>query len=166
MSKTFDVIYLGVLTQIDVNEGDNISGNATALRGLTFGSLSNPLANSLQTLSEVGSVGDNYDTNNNAANDQFSVDGTTYTFDGIAVYQSTVTFTDGTSISYNIRIGQTTTGQTYILPNPIGGEAEQAALADKPIASVTLNEVVAKAAVLAAARIANVFTNGVVDGTS
>ncbi|MEC9198362.1 MAG: Hint domain-containing protein [Pseudomonadota bacterium] len=166
MSKTFDVIYLGVLTQIDVNEGDNISGNATALRGLTFGSLGNPLANSLQTLSEVGNVGDNYDTNNNAANDQFSVNGATYTFDGIAVYQSTVTFTDGTSISYNIRIGQTTTGQTYILPNPIGGEAEQAALAEKPIASVTLNEVVANEAVMAADRIDNGFTNGVVDGTS
>jgi hypothetical protein len=133
---------------------------------MTFGDMDSPLANSLETLSMVGEVGTTYDTNNNLANDQFSVDGATYTFDGIAVYQSTVTFTDGTSISYDIRIAQTTTGQTYILPNPIGSEVEQAELTDKPIASVTLNEVAGNDYVMAADRIDNGFTNGMVDGTN
>lgn len=166
MATTFDVISLGVLTAIDNVEGDNNSENAAALVGQTFGSQSAPLAASILTLNMVGNVGENYDTNNNSFNDQFTVGGNTYTFDGIAVYSSTVTFTDGTSVTYNIRIGQAINGQTFILPNPSGGEAEQALISSKPIASVTFNSLVSSDAVMASDRIDNAFTNAVVDGTT
>ncbi len=166
MPTTFDVIYLGVAGSIDVNEGGTIAGEASTLVGNSYGSSGAPLAANIMTLSMVGNVGANYHTDNNFANDQFSVNGTTYTYDAIAVYTSTVTFTDGTSISYNVRIAQTTTGELFILPNPTGGEVEQAQLNTKPIESVTFNSVAANDANMAADRIDNGFTNAVIDGTS
>lgn len=165
MSTTFDVIYLGVAGSIDPNEGGTIADNAASLVGNSYGSSGAPLAASIMTLSMVGNVGENYDTDNNFANDQFSVNGTTYTYDAIALYTSTVTFTDGSSITYNIRIAQTTTGELFILPNPTGGEAEQELLSTKPIESVTFNSLFANDANMAADRIDNGFTNAVVDGT-
>lgn len=165
MPTTFDVIYLGVVASIDVNEGDNLAENVSSLLGNTYGSAGAPLAGSLMTLSMVGNVGSEYRTDNNLFADQFSVDGTTYTFDAIAVLSSTVVFTDGSSITYNIRIAQTTTGELFILPNPDGGEAEQELLNTKAIESVTFNSVLANDAVMTASRVDNGFTNEVVDGT-
>ena len=79
MATTFDVIYLGVLSDIDTVSRDAVAENASALEGLTIGSETDPLYDRVQTLSPGstgytgGSTADAYDQDE--ANETFSIDG-------------------------------------------------------------------------------------------
>lgn len=138
MATTFEVIFLGISgIDIDPTEGNTSSEDMGLLVGSTFGAPGDPLYGNVQTLSPVGSPGSTYDTSNNA--NQFSVDGTTYTFDGWGVYNITITYADGTTATAVGKIAQTTTGELYLVPDVPGLEANQALFEAKPIQSITLN---------------------------
>lgn len=164
MATTFNVIFLGTsAVDIDPTEGNTSSENMAALVGTTFGSFGTPLYDNVQTLSPVGSPGVSYDSNNNP--DQFSVNGTTYRFDGWGVYNATVTYADGTSATVLAKIAQTTTGQLYLTPDIPGQEANQALFEAKPIQSLTLNSTGSQGTGMTADRLSGNFLEPV-DGTT
>ena len=164
MATTFNVIFLGVSAiDIDPTEGNTSSENMAGLVGTTYGSFGSPLYDNVQTLSPVGSPGATYDSNNNP--DQFSVDGTTYVFDGWGVYNATVTYADGTSATVLAKIAQTTTGELYLTPDIPGQEANQALFEAKPIQSLTLNSTGSQGTGMSSDRLSGNFVEPV-DGTA
>ena len=164
MPTTFNVIFLGVSAiDIDPTEGNTSSENMGLLVGSTFGSAGGPLYDNVQTLSPVGSPGPTYESNNNP--DQFSVDGTTYRFDGWGVYNVTITYSDGTTATAVAKIAQTTTGELFLTPEIPGQEANQALFEAKPILSLTLNSTGPQGSGMTADRLAGDFIEPV-DGTA
>jgi hypothetical protein len=142
MPTTFKVISLGKQARIDSKEGDFTAEKADKLVGESFGSADAPLFDQVQTLSEVDASGGNadaYDMNNKDSNDTFSIDGgKAQTFDATAVYNATLTYSDGTTATFTAVIFQDTKGNTYLAPE-FSQNADQSALAAKPIQSMSLD---------------------------
>lgn len=66
MATTYEVIFLGNLSKIDILEGNELAENASAILG-TYGTSTAPLSGQVRTLSSNSlSLDDNtaYDTNN------------------------------------------------------------------------------------------------------
>ncbi|MBT8152589.1 Hint domain-containing protein [Epibacterium ulvae] len=141
MATTFQVIYLGNLPDIDSDEGNWIAESADDLVGLEFGSVNEPLAGSTATWSQVGGSDNTYDMNNDSDSDQFSINGgDAQTFDGIAVYNATITYTDGTTENITASVAQDANGESYLTPE-FYDNADQAALEAKMIQSISLDSV-------------------------
>jgi len=138
MPTTFSAISLGILADIDTTEGNNISENAAALVGMTFGGVGDSLVNDFVTISSVGNPGSFYDMDN-SPNDRFSVDGgAAQTFDGTAIYNATITYIDGTTQTYTAVLFQDTAGNTYLAPE-FSANADQTSLEAGAIRSITLD---------------------------
>jgi len=147
MPTTFDVFYLGTSgTFIDPTEGNSNAENAALLNGQTFGTSGTPLSGQVQEFSPGttgfgGGTTTAYDMDNNNANDTFSLDGgADQTFDGLSVYNATITYLDGTTASITAVVFQDTAGNLYLAPE-MSANADQAALEAMPIQSLTLNSV-------------------------
>ncbi|MGH1412715.1 MAG: Hint domain-containing protein [Pelagimonas sp.] len=157
MATTFKVFYLGTGPEIDPVEGNATAENASALVGNTYGSIGDPLVNHIQTLAPAGAgysggVFDGYDDDNFVSNDQFSIDGgAAQTFDGITVYNATITYTDGTTDAITAVLVQDTAGKIYLAPE-ISANTDQAALEAGPIRSLTIDSVLLDTANFAASR--------------
>ncbi len=168
MATTFDVLYLGTAASIDATEGDTISDNAGFLVGSTFGSSGDPLYGNVQTLSPGGTAGGTagvYDTDNLSSNDTFKIDGgSDQTFDGVAVYNATITYADGTTATITAVIAQDTSGNLYLVPET-SYNTDQVALEAKPIESLTFDSLSSNTGNLSADRYAGSFAT-VVDGSS
>ena len=166
MATTFNVFYLGVQAIIDPSEGNDIAENASALVGLTFGSVNDALANHIQTLSPgsvrfdgaepdtfryfglirvpgAGSSAEDravYNQNNNIRGETFKINnGADQVFDASATYFATITYVDGTSAQITAVLFQDTAGRTYLAPE-ISANSDQLALEAKAIRSLTLNQ--------------------------
>lgn len=144
MPTTFFVIPLGVQTIIDPTEGNDTAEDADLLEGLVVGDAANPLFRDFQTFSP-GSTGfsagtsSSYDQDANEAVETFSIDGgPEQTFDGTAVYNATITYTDGTTATITAVIFQDTAGNTYLAPE-FSPNSDQTALEAAPIQSIELN---------------------------
>ncbi len=148
MPTTFNVIFLGTTGnfRLDPTEGNNTVENAPSLQGATAGSAANPLSERIVEFSP-GSTGfglgnsSAYDTNNNAVGggETFRIDGgPDQTFDASVVYNSTITYTDGTTASISAVIFQDTAGRVYLAPE-ITANSDQLALDAKPIQSISLD---------------------------
>lgn len=138
MSTTFSAISLGQLADIDTIEGNNVAENANALVGQTFGGPGDALFNHFVTVSPVGNVGSYYDMDNNP-DDQFSIDGNPpQTFDGTALYNATLTYSDGTTAQITAVLVQDVDGNAYLFPE-YANNADQAALEAGPIQSLSLD---------------------------
>ncbi len=146
MATTFEVLYLGTAPEIDTVEGNVVSENDGALVGMTFGSAGDPLAFGAQrTFSPVdysGGTADMYDIDNTLSNDTFSIDGgPAQTFDGLAVYNATITYTDGTPpATITATVFQDTAGNIYLAPEIAAG-ADYSAMIAAPIESITLDSI-------------------------
>ena len=146
MATTFEVLYLGTGPEIDTTEGNVLAENASALVGNTYGSASTPLGfNAQHTLSPVdysGGTTDMYDIDNTLSNDTFSIDGgPAQTFDGLAVYNATLTYTDGTpSATITAVVFQDTAGNLYLAPES-SANADYTAMTAAPIESITLDSI-------------------------
>lgn len=144
MATTFNVISLGVQTLIDPTEGNTISENASKLVGLTFGNVRDPLWENVQSFSPgtnsyTRGTNTAYDTNNNTASENFRINGgPNQVFDGTAIYNATITYTDGTTAQISAVLFQDTKGNTYLAPE-YSANADQTALTAKPIQSMKLN---------------------------
>lgn len=146
MATTFEVLYLGTGPEIDTVEGDVDSENARVLVGTTFGSAADPLGFGAQkTFSPVDFSGGSstmYDIDNNLSNDTFSIDGgPAQTFDGLAVYNATITYTDGTPpATITATVFQDTAGNIYLAPET-STNADYTAMIAAPIQSITLDSI-------------------------
>jgi hypothetical protein len=92
--------------------------------------------------------------------------GADQTIDGLAVYNATITYTDGTTATITAVVAQDTAGNLYLVPESTYN-ADQAALEVKPIRSLTMDSVSSNTTSLAANRYAANFntSDGIVDGT-
>ena len=144
MPTTFTVFSLGVRPSIDPIEGNNTADSAAVLEGQTFGSPGNALLNQAATLTPISFSGGNaiaYDMNNLVSNDTFSINGgPPQTFDGVAIYNATITYIDGSTESITAVVFQDTADNTYWAPE-INFNTDQAAMEALPIRSLTLGRV-------------------------
>lgn len=141
MATTFNVISLGIQTEIDTVEGNSTAENSSALVGMTFGDSNAPLHQQVKTFSQYSSWKSNYLIDGTQRVDQFTIDGgSPQTFDGLTVYNATLTYADGTTEDITAVVAQSTTGETYLVPE-MSQNSDQDALEAKPIASLTLNSV-------------------------
>ncbi|MFY0595476.1 MAG: Hint domain-containing protein [Cognatishimia sp.] len=133
---------LGRNDSIDTVEGNSRAENASNLVGREFGSEDSPLSQDVQRFeaeSYSGGSRSAYDQNNSNSNDRFSIDGgAPQTFDGVAVYRATITYTDGSTATISAVVFQDTNGNTYLAPE-ITDNSDQAALEAGPITSITLD---------------------------
>lgn len=173
MATTFNVFSLGTGPLIDPTEGNQTSENASALVGMTFGSVGNPLYGAAQTFSP-GTTGfasgstTAYDSNNTGTTDTFRINGgANQTMDGVTLYSATITYANGTTATIGAIIIQDTAGNLYLMPQ-LTQNASQTAMEAGAIRSLTINSVTTNAADLAADRLVGnyVLPNGAVDGTS
>lgn len=172
MATTFDVFYLGTGPSIDPTEGDSVSENASVLVGLTYGTSSDPLVNHIGSFSP-GSTGysggdaTRYDTDNNLSNDTFRIDGgADQVVDGLAIYNATITYVDGTTATITSVVVQDAAGNLYLVPETTYN-SDQAALEAAPIRSLTLDSVASNNTSLTADRYAATYdtSDWTVDGT-
>ncbi len=146
MPTSFDVVFLGNLADIDTVEGNFTAENAAALVGLTIGDASNSLLSNFQTLTP-GSVpydsdGNTYYDMNDPTPETFRINGgPNQQFDGVAVYNATLTYFDGSTATISAVVFQDTAGNAYLAPE-INNNADQSALEAGPLLSITLNSVI------------------------
>lgn len=176
MATTFNVFYLGSVAEIDPTEGNSVSEDASTLVGTSFGTASAPLSSNIQSLSP-GSTGytrgaatTGYDTDNTSANETFALDGgAEQTLDGVAEYNATLTYADGsTSGAITVVIFQDSSGNLYLAPEVSAG-TDQTALEADAIRSVNLTSLADNTFnELEGDRQVGLFVEqaGIVDGTS
>ncbi len=145
MSTSFEVIFIGNLRDIDPVEGNTrVSQGAVNSWLGTYGSLANPLSETAIRDFAPGSTGFGggsagvYDTDNNASNDTFTIDGVEKTHDATMLFNATITFKDGTTGTVSAVLSQDTNGDVYLMPE-FANNADAAVLGSGPIASITLN---------------------------
>jgi hypothetical protein len=132
MPTTFTVISLGMQNDIDTIEGNSLAESAINLNGLTFGGIGSPLFEDAVTFSPgsggfKGGTGTAYDQDNAPA-ERFQINGgANQTFDSAAIYNATITYTDGSTATITAVIFQDTAGNTYWAPE-FSSNADQAAL--------------------------------------
>ena len=143
MPTTFEVIYLGTLSQIDTSQGDETAESASAILG-SYGSAAAPLYSQIRTLSAVDLSEDansSYDFDNGGGYDTFRINGgSIQSFDGAARYNITLTYIDGTTANVRAYVMQDTAGRSYLVPE-LSYNSDQAQLEAKPIESLTLTSV-------------------------
>lgn len=146
MPNIWNALYLGIQPLIDPTEGNALSENAGALTGLTFGGVGDALADQTVEITAINTDGDNaLDSNNNTVHDLMSFDiGAgieTHEHDGVAVYNATVTYIDGTTGTISAVIVQDTAGHTFLAPER-SDNGDTATLESLPIRSLTLNSLI------------------------
>ncbi|MCB2117443.1 MAG: Hint domain-containing protein [Rhodobacteraceae bacterium] len=146
--------------------------NASLFVGQSYGTAGSPLYSRVTSVTTIdnGGTAAALDTNNSVSNDQFSTNigaGTqTFTYDGLTVYNATITYADGTTATVTAVIAQSTTGELFLAPE-IAPNPDTTAYEAKPIVSITLNSVNSSTNTnFAADRQVTGWDNGVVDGTS
>ncbi|PFG62702.1 Ca2+-binding RTX toxin-like protein [Thioclava sp. ES.031] len=180
MATTFNWIYLGVPTDrngttryLDPQEGNSSMENYDLLRNATAGSSTDPLFSRITqaTLIDNGGASGVLDTNNNISNDTIRTDigdgqgVRDFTYDGLVVYNTTITYTDGTTANVQSVVVQTTTGEVFLAPE-LSNDATTAAYEAKPIESMSFGSAAAfENTNLAQDRYVTGFDDGYVDGT-
>lgn len=138
----WNAIYLGNAADIDTDEASIATETPGSLLG-TFGSSGAPLADNIVDVVVDDADGD---TNINTDNDAFDdpepmlIDGVSHVLDSGAVYNATITYTDGTTATITAVILQTTDGNLYLAPE-MSDNADKAAMEAKAIESLTLDSV-------------------------
>ena len=173
MPTTFNAIYLGSsATQLDPTEGNTSAENAGSFVGQTFGSGGDPLLTHVVSVStnDLGGTSGALDQNNSSSNDTFTTDlgsgTTTQIFDATAIYNATITYTDGTTATVTAVIVQDTAGNLFLFPETTNN-GDTAAYEAQAIESITLNSVSGSSYSGATAnRYLTGFDDGVVDGTA
>ncbi len=143
----YQVIYLDWFgTDLDPTETggtfSSFSENGNLINGATYGSSGNPLSANIVTMFAGTGNGDGqYDGDNTVSNETFTISnnpGTTFTFDGSAVYNNTiVTYEDGTTATVSAVVFQSTSGDLFLAPE-FSNNADTSVYTAQPITSIQL----------------------------
>lgn len=172
MPTTFNAIFLGnIATQIDPTENNYVAENADQLVGQTFGSAADPLFTHIVsvTANDLGGGSGYLNQNQSESSDTITVDlgsgPVTNVYDAVAVYNTTVTYADGSTATVSAIVMQDTVGNLFLAPE-VTDNADTAAYEAMAIRSLTLTSLVAdETAGLSTDRDLTGFDNGIVDGT-
>ncbi|MFD0860373.1 Hint domain-containing protein [Roseovarius aquimarinus] len=173
MPTTFNWIYLGKETEsLDPTEGNSNAENAALFVGRSYGTAGDPLYQRITSVTtvDIGGASGALDMDNNVTNDAFSTDiggGTqTFVFDGLTVFNATITFANGSTQVITAVLAQSTTNELFLAPE-FTNNADVGILESTPIVSITLNSVSNSTNTnLGADRILQGWDNAVVDGTA
>ncbi|MBV0912184.1 Hint domain-containing protein [Anianabacter salinae] len=172
MPTTFNWIHLGnSATALDPTEGNSNAENAALFENQTYGTPGDPLYQHITSVTTIDNGGSAtaLDMNNDTTNDEFTTDiGSgvqTFTFDGLTVFNATITYANGTTATVSAVIAQSTSGELFLAPE-ISANADLTAYEAGPIVSITLDEVVSSTNTnLGADRAQQGWDDGVIDGT-
>jgi hypothetical protein len=173
MPTTFNAIFLGNTGtfNIDPTEGNAISENAIDLVGQTNGSPADPLFERIVTVTALDRAGQagSLDTNR-VGTDQvlYTLPGAgsqqVATFEGLGVYDATVTFFDGSTGNVSAVVFQDEARNLFLAPE-ITANADSAIFQSGPIVSMRLNGLISNSGNLTADRGAANFITCFVAGT-
>ncbi|WP_428651131.1 beta strand repeat-containing protein, partial [Roseibium sp.] len=137
----YSLIRLGSMADIDSDESNSVSENASNLLG-SYGGVGSPLYDQVVevTANDANNDGILADNDYNGTAETFTINGSNYALDSTQVYDATVTFTDGTSGTFTAVVIQLTNGEVYLAPE-YQSNADSALLASKPIESISLDNV-------------------------
>ncbi len=147
MPTAWNTLYLRQNAIIDPTEGNTVAENAGALVGRTFGGANDKLFDEhvLVSTTNVGGAPGQLEQDNSVAGDTVTFDlgsgAVTTTFDAVVQYNATITYTDGSTWTGEVRIIEDALGSTFLVPNTSNNSAQQALVAN-PIQSLTLNSVI------------------------
>ncbi|WCR09421.1 Hint domain-containing protein [Paracoccus stylophorae] len=174
MPTTWNAIYLGNFSPpLDPTEGNSVSENAAMAIGVTAGGTEDPLFQRIVSVTAVDNSGRSgaLDTNLNPGNPdrvQYDLgDGSgprNEIFDGIAVYDATVTFADGSEGTVTAVIFQDDAGNAFLAPE-LGNNDDAQLYQSKPIVSLRIDGLVTNQTDLGANRNASDFITCFVAGT-
>ncbi|AQS47730.1 hypothetical protein BMG03_07905 [Thioclava nitratireducens] len=179
MATTFNWIYLGQVVDqngtpfdLDPDESNWKVENSRVLEGMTIGDSTDPLFSNITeaTLIDNGGASGALDTRNATSNDTIRTDigngVSNFTFDSLVIYETTLTYTDGTTARVQSVLVQTNSGHLFLAPE-MSNDATTAAYEAKPIQSMAIGRVISDdGANLAQDRYVTGFDDGYVDGTS
>lgn len=136
---TFDAIYLGVYAELDTNEANMTVEQASTLVGTTFGGHGDPLWDKVTeiTLEDADSSGSTLEDDMGQSAEDMTMGGVSASLDAALIYNVTITYTDGTSASSALVMGQDDMGRLFMLPFSSG----TGALDDGYIRSIRLDSV-------------------------
>lgn len=139
---TFEVFYLGTMSDLDPDESDFTTDNAEDLVGQVYGSQQAPLWKEVSQLTAEDANDDGYiDTNDDTLTaENLTFDGVTTTLDSVTEYGVTITYTDGTTATTLMNLLQDSDGRVFLAPF-YAGASENDVLDDQPIASISLDYV-------------------------
>ncbi|MCT4332423.1 Hint domain-containing protein [Paracoccus sp. YLB-12] len=176
MPTTFNAFYLGNggAFTIDPTEGNAVSENAIDLVGLTNGTPADPLFDRIVSVTAIDQRGvlGVLDTSRSAFGPQdlvsYTLPGasspTTAVFEGLASYDATVTFFDGSTGSVSAVVFQDEAGNLFVAPETTAN-ADSAVFQSGPIVSMRLNGLISNNSNLTANRNAADFITCFVAGT-
>ncbi|MDE9450754.1 Hint domain-containing protein [Aliiroseovarius sp. Z3] len=141
LGDTYTVINLGTFADVDPNESNGITENASDLFG-TYGGIGNELYNNFETMvsTDPNSDTSTNDNDNGGTPEAVTIDGSTYFVDSATVYDAIVTLSDGSTQAITAVVFQTTTGETYLAPE-LSTNADNSFLTSGLIQSIELTGV-------------------------
>ncbi|MCF3974777.1 Hint domain-containing protein [Paracoccus salsus] len=174
MPTTWNAIFLGNGGgwNIDPVEGNSTSESAGDLVGQSAGTPDDPLYERIVSVTAEDIAGRDgaLDTSRSGGGDQvtYTLPGetspTTATFEGVGVYEATITFLDGSTADVSAVVFQDEAGNLFLAPE-LSENADSAAYQSGPIVSGTLNRLILNRADLGDDRNANDFVVCFVAGT-
>lgn len=141
-TNTFEVYYLGVLADIDPDESDFASEDASDLVGLTVGTASDPFSHNTTLLTADDTTGDGWVESNDTGTTPENIiyDGTASGLDSTVEYWVTITYVDGSTASTEMMVIQDESGRAFLSPLQ-QGDSQNDPLNDAGIESITLDSV-------------------------
>lgn len=147
MPTTWNALYLGnSSTQIDSAEGNLVAENAGNFVGETYGSTGAPLSSQIVSVTTLEAGGDSSLMDVDDAGDKVQFDlgdgaGTqTNDFDGGALYNATITYSDGSTAQITAAVFQDANGNLFLAPE-FSENTDVAAMEAGAIESISLDSV-------------------------
>lgn len=148
MPNIWNAIYLGnSSTFMDPYEGNASAENAGSFVGNTYGSSDDPLAKQIVeiTATNEGGLGDSLDTDNRHSDDTVSYDlgdgVQTHVMDTAVVFNTVLTYTDGSQINLTSGVMQDTAGNLFLVPSTSASSSWTQAYEAKAIQSISVKSV-------------------------
>lgn len=150
MPTTWNAIFLGNTGSFNIDPVENnaVSENSGALVGSSYGSSTNPLYDSIVAVTAVDRRGTTgaLDPERTFSGGQDTVSytlpgqtsGTTSVFEGMGVYNATVTFYDGSTATVSAVVFQDEARNLFLAPE-LSSNADSLAFQSGPIVSITLD---------------------------
>ena len=141
-TSTIKAFYLGTFGELDTNESNYLTENASSLLGQSYGSAASPLSSNIDelTLNDTNNDGFVLDDDLGQSADGLTYQGTFASLDSTQTYHVSITYTDGTTATSTVAIVQDTDGRVFLTPFRQSDTIDDA-LEAKPIQSLTLDSI-------------------------
>ncbi len=140
-SNTLNAFFLGTYADVDPNESNCNSENASTLVGEVFGSAGSPAWKNHEQLTLNDPNGDEHTYDNDyGSGNTITFAGDTVDLDSSMIFNVTVTYTDATTDTTQVLVLQDAEGRVFIAPHR-PGNTNNDALTAKPMESISLDSV-------------------------